>query len=231
MINLPISTNLDISSQETVDQLETAVYTEINDDHNATKSSDVEDHTNGLIGDLAWILLLAAIVTLLFKKLKQPVVLGYILAGFLASPKFEYLPSISNLDNIEFWADLGIVVLMFTLGLEFSFKKLMNAGSSAIITALIIITWHDICRIRCRQDSTVELYQLHIPRRHDIHVEHGDNPEDAHRPRHEAEEIRAARPCRPDNRRLIRRSHARASVAARHGQHRRDRVCCSLSAN
>ncbi len=47
-------------------------------------------------------------------------VLGYILAGFLASPKFEYLPSISNLDNIEFWAELGIVVLMFSIGLEFS---------------------------------------------------------------------------------------------------------------
>ncbi|MDE6577989.1 MAG: cation:proton antiporter [Muribaculaceae bacterium] len=99
-----------------------------------------ESHTNGLIGDLAWILLLGAIATLLFKKLKQPVVLGYILAGFLASPKFVYLPSISNLDNIEFWADLGIVVLMFTLGLEFSFKKLMNSGSSAVITALIIIS-------------------------------------------------------------------------------------------
>ncbi|MDE6339010.1 MAG: cation:proton antiporter, partial [Muribaculaceae bacterium] len=98
------------------------------------------NHTDGLIADLAWILLLGAIVTLLFKKLKQPVVLGYILAGFLASPKFEYLPSISNLDNIEFWADLGIVVLMFSIGLEFSFKKLMNSGSSAIITALIIIT-------------------------------------------------------------------------------------------
>lgn len=99
----------------------------------------MEDATNGLIADLAWILLLGAIVTLLFKKMKQPVVLGYILAGFLASPKFIYLPSISNLENIEFWADLGIVVLMFTLGLEFSFKKLMNSGSSAIITALIII--------------------------------------------------------------------------------------------
>ena len=100
----------------------------------------MEDYTNGLIADLAWILLLGAIVTLLFKKMKQPVVLGYILAGFLASPKFVYLPSISNLENIEFWADLGIVVLMFTLGLEFSFKKLMNSGSSAVITALIIIT-------------------------------------------------------------------------------------------
>lgn len=103
-------------------------------------TSSEESHTNGLIADLAWILLLGAIATLLFKKLKQPVVLGYILAGFLASPKFTYLPSISNLENIEFWADLGIVVLMFTLGLEFSFKKLMNSGSSAMVTALVIIT-------------------------------------------------------------------------------------------
>jgi len=99
-----------------------------------------EVNSEGLIGDLAWILLLAAVVTILFKKLRQPVVLGYILAGFLASPKFEYLPSISYLPNIEFWAELGIVVLMFTLGLEFSFKKLLNAGGSAVITALVIIT-------------------------------------------------------------------------------------------
>lgn len=96
--------------------------------------------TEGLIGDLALILLLGAIVTLLFKKLRQPVVLGYILAGFLASPKFEYLPSITNLENIDFWAELGIVILMFTLGLEFSFKKLVNSGASAILTAFIIIT-------------------------------------------------------------------------------------------
>ena len=137
MITLPISYDLETAIQETVSDVETAAYTEIYGDNHASAE---EDHTNGLIGDLAWILLLGAVVTLLFKKLKQPVVLGYILAGFLASPKFVYLPSISNLDNIEFWADLGIVVLMFTLGLEFSFKKLMNAGSSAIITALIIIT-------------------------------------------------------------------------------------------
>lgn len=99
-----------------------------------------EHTTEGLIGDLALILLLGAVVTLLFKKLKQPVVLGYILAGFLASPKFTYLPSISHMENIEFWAELGIVVLMFTLGLEFSFKKLVNSGTSAILTAFIIIT-------------------------------------------------------------------------------------------
>ena len=106
----------------------------------ASSENKEEEHTNGLIADLAWILLLGAIVTLLFKKLKQPVVLGYILAGFLASPKFVYLPSIANPENITFWADLGIVVLMFSIGLEFSFRKLLNSGSSAVVTALIVIT-------------------------------------------------------------------------------------------
>ncbi len=107
----------------------------------ASGQSEESAHTiEGLIGDLAWILILGSVVGLLFKKLKQPVVLGYILAGFLASPKFTYLPSISTLGNIEFWAQVGIVVLMFTLGLEFSFKKLVNAGASAILTAFIIIS-------------------------------------------------------------------------------------------
>lgn len=103
-------------------------------------SDGASSTTEGLIGDLAWILILGSIVALVFKKLKQPVVLGYILAGFLASPKFTYLPSITTLGNIEFWAQVGIVVLMFTLGLEFSFKKLVNAGASAILTAFIIIS-------------------------------------------------------------------------------------------
>lgn len=107
----------------------------------AAEPAEAENHSSeGLIGDLAWILLLGALVTLIFKRLKQPVVLGYILAGFLASPKFMYLPSITTEANIDFWAELGIVVLMFTLGLEFSFKKLVNSGVSAILTAFIIIT-------------------------------------------------------------------------------------------
>ncbi len=125
--------------QETTTDIQQTIYTELNPDAARDSGHGSEDNTNGLILDLAWILVLAAIATLVFKKLKQPVVLGYILAGFLASPNFTYLPSISNLENIEIWADLGIVVLMFSLGLEFSFKKLMNSGSSAIITALIII--------------------------------------------------------------------------------------------
>ncbi|MCI9606988.1 MAG: sodium:proton antiporter [Muribaculaceae bacterium] len=94
----------------------------------------------GLIKDLAFILILAAITTVLFKWMKQPVVLGYIVAGFLASPNFTYLPSVTTQENIEFWAQIGIIVLLFSLGLEFSFKKLVNAGGSAVVTALIIVS-------------------------------------------------------------------------------------------
>lgn len=137
MIYLPIADGYsDVPSTTVTNEMQTLEQTIDPGD----KPTAEESHTNGLIADLAWILLLGALVTLLFKKLKQPVVLGYILAGFLASPKFEYLPSISNLDNITFWADLGIVVLMFSIGLEFSFRKLMKSGSSSVVTALIIIT-------------------------------------------------------------------------------------------
>ena len=94
---------------------------------------------NSLISDLALILVLGAIATVIFKMLKQPVVLGYIVAGFLASPHFALLPSIAVEANIEFWAQIGIIVLLFSLGLEFSFKKLIDVGGSAIITALIIV--------------------------------------------------------------------------------------------
>lgn len=134
-LSLPIAAGFEALAQETPTAQETVTTLK-----GEAPQKEVEGHTEGLIADLAWILLLGAVVTILFKKLKQPVVLGYILAGFLASPKFVYLPSISNLDNIDFWAELGIVILMFTLGLEFSFKKLLNSGSSAIATALIIIT-------------------------------------------------------------------------------------------
>ncbi len=94
---------------------------------------------NSLISDLALILVLGAIATIVFKMLKQPVVLGYIVAGFLASPQFSLLPSVAIEANIEFWAQIGIIVLLFSLGLEFSFKKLIEVGGSAILTALIIV--------------------------------------------------------------------------------------------
>ena len=94
---------------------------------------------NSLISDLALILVLGAIATVIFKMLKQPIVLGYIVAGFLASPHFALLPSVVVEGNIEFWAQIGIIVLLFSLGLEFSFKKLIDVGGSAIVTALIIV--------------------------------------------------------------------------------------------
>ena len=94
---------------------------------------------NSLISDLALILVLGAVATVIFKMLKQPIVLGYIVAGFLASPHFGLLPTVANEANIEFWAQIGIIVLLFSLGLEFSFKKLIDVGGSAILTALIIV--------------------------------------------------------------------------------------------
>ena len=94
---------------------------------------------NSLISDLALILVLGAVATVVFKMLKQPIVLGYIVAGFLASPHFTLLPSVAGEANIEFWAQIGIIVLLFSLGLEFSFKKLIDVGGSAIVTALIIV--------------------------------------------------------------------------------------------
>lgn len=96
-------------------------------------------NVEGLISDLAFILLLGAVVTVLFKWIRQPVVLGYIVAGFLASPNFTYLPSVTTEENIDFWAQIGIVVLLFSLGLEFSFRKLLNSGGSAVVTALTIV--------------------------------------------------------------------------------------------
>jgi monovalent cation:H+ antiporter-2, CPA2 family len=95
------------------------------------------NHLPHLIQDLALILIVAGITTLIFKKLKQPVVLGYLLAGLLVSPKFSLFPTVTDSENIRIWADIGVIFLLFTLGLEFSFKKLMHVGGPASITALI----------------------------------------------------------------------------------------------
>ncbi|MGM9799410.1 MAG: cation:proton antiporter [Muribaculaceae bacterium] len=104
-----------------------------------TQAAVTEMSVESLISDLAFILILGAGVTVLFKWIKQPVVLGYIVAGFLASPNFTLIPSVTTAENIEFWAQIGIVILLFSLGLEFSFKKLVGVGGSAVVTALIIV--------------------------------------------------------------------------------------------
>lgn len=93
-------------------------------------------HLPSLITDLALILGSAAIVIMLFKFLKQPVVLGYIIAGLLVGPNFHIFPTVIELEGIKIWAEIGVIFLLFGLGLEFSFKKLVKVGSIAAITAL-----------------------------------------------------------------------------------------------
>ena len=92
-----------------------------------------------LIEDLALILIVAGIVTLLFKRLKQPLVLGYIVAGFLVSPNMPYTASVVDHDNVHLWADIGVMFLLFSLGLDFSFKKILKMGASPIISTCTII--------------------------------------------------------------------------------------------
>lgn len=117
-------------------------------------------HLPHFISDLAILLITAGVVTIVFKWLKQPVVLGYIVAGFFASLHFKKaieglvvklsglsqvevgqvfskLPEISDMANVSIWAEIGVIFLLFALGLEFSFKKLMDVGGKASIATLI----------------------------------------------------------------------------------------------
>ena len=96
-------------------------------------------HLESLIADLALILIVASIVTLIFRKLKQPIVLGYIVAGFLISPNFSYLPTIVEQADIEVWGEIGVIFLMFGLGLEFSFRKIATVGGSAFTIAITVM--------------------------------------------------------------------------------------------
>src|SRR5688500_12450382 len=94
-------------------------------------SETIMTHVPHLITDLALILAVAGITTLIFKKIHQPVVLGYILAGFLVSPHVSLLPSVVDAEGIQVWSEIGVIFLLFTLGLEFSFRKLVAVGGSA----------------------------------------------------------------------------------------------------
>ena len=92
-----------------------------------------------LIEDLALILVVAGVVTLVFKRLRQPLVLGYIVAGFLVSPNMPYTASVVDLESVHLWADIGVMFTLFSLGLEFSFKKILRMGASPIISTCTII--------------------------------------------------------------------------------------------
>ena len=89
-----------------------------------------------LITDLAVMLLTAGVVTVIFRRFKQPLVLGYILAGFLVGPYMPYFFTVVDSVSIETWSEIGIIVLMFGLGLEFNLHKLASVGGTAVITAL-----------------------------------------------------------------------------------------------
>ena len=92
-----------------------------------------------LVKDLALILMMAGIVTLIFKRLKQPLVLGYIVAGFLVSPHMPYTMSVIDESDIKTWADIGVIFTLFSLGLDFSFKKIVKMGASPIIACIVIV--------------------------------------------------------------------------------------------
>jgi len=97
------------------------------------------EHLPKLVEDLALILIAGAIVTLLFRRIKQPLVLGYIIAGFLVGPHLSLTPTVADTNNIKTLADIGVIFLLFSLGLEFSFKKLMRVGGAASVTAFVEI--------------------------------------------------------------------------------------------
>jgi len=94
-------------------------------------------HLPVLITDLGLILAAAGVTTLLFKKIRQPLVLGYILAGLLVGPHIHFIPTVTDNESIHIWAEIGVIFLLFSLGLEFSFKKLVKVGGSASITAIV----------------------------------------------------------------------------------------------
>jgi CPA2 family monovalent cation:H+ antiporter-2 len=93
------------------------------------------------IVDLGLILAVAGVTTLIFRKIKQPVVLGYIIAGFLVGPHFALFPTVVDAEGVRLWSELGVIFLLFTLGLEFSFKKLMNVGGVASLTAIVEVAF------------------------------------------------------------------------------------------
>ncbi|MGV3661740.1 MAG: cation:proton antiporter [Prosthecobacter sp.] len=94
--------------------------------------------------DLAVVMIIAAVVSLLFRRMKQPVVLGYILAGVIIGPHTPPFLLINDLHNIETLSELGVIFLMFALGLEFSLKKLTKVGITALLGAffeILLMTW------------------------------------------------------------------------------------------
>ena len=97
-------------------------------------------HLPHLITDLALLLAVAGVTTLFFRRITQPVVLGYIIAGFLVGPHVLLIPTVVDSEGIKIWSEIGVIFLLFSLGLKFSFRKLFNVGGASFVTALVGIT-------------------------------------------------------------------------------------------
>lgn len=93
-------------------------------------------HLPSFITDLALILAIAGVTTLFFRRIRQPIVLGYIIAGFLVGPHVSLIPTVIDDQSVKTWSEIGVIFLLFSLGLEFSFKKLVKVGGAASITGL-----------------------------------------------------------------------------------------------
>lgn len=127
-----------------------------------------------LISDLAVILIAAGIITLVFKWLKQPVVLGYIVAGIIAGPAVPYIPTVSDPANIKIWADIGVIFLLFAMGLEFSFKKLMTVGGTAVIASITIVSGMMFLGYAAGNCTWLLTYKQHIFRGYAFYVIHSN---------------------------------------------------------
>lgn len=123
-----------------------------------------------LISDLALILICAGIMTLIFKKLKQPLVLGYIVAGFICTPHFKFTPSVVDSASIHIWSEIGVIFLLFALGLEFSLKKLMKIGGTCCHFGMYHYFLYDTGWYLCGMDVRLGTDGLHLPGWYACHV-------------------------------------------------------------
>ncbi len=94
-------------------------------------------HLPVFIHDLAVILVTAGVTSIIFRWLKQPVILGYLVAGILTGPNFSFFPTVTDTTNIKLWGDIGVLFVLFALGLEFSFRRLLRIGGTAAVTAIV----------------------------------------------------------------------------------------------
>ena len=126
-----------------------------------------------LISDLAIILIIAGIVTVIFKWLKQPVILGYIVAGIMAGPSVSLVPTVSDPANIKIWADIGVIFLLFAMGLDFSFKKLINVGITAIVATVTIVCGMMFIGYNSGECNGVLPHEQYFSGWNVVHVVHG----------------------------------------------------------